>query len=161
MPILFLNFYFWKKSCMKNIATITLFAVSQVIFAQSTFSPPPPPAVEREAELSVSFTKIYDSPEKVAEFPGGLAAFEGTIKSNVDIADFQTEHGENTFKSIVSFTVERDGSITGIKATGVNEDFNKEIYRAARSIRNKWKPGQYKGENVRSRVQIPLMMNFE
>lgn len=94
-------------------------------------------------------------------YPGGIAAFETQIKENADIETFKTEGGENLFKSIISFTVERDGSITGVKAAGANEDFNREVYRATRSIKTKWKAGQYKGQNVRSRVQIPLTISVK
>lgn len=148
---------------MKAIFSIICLSLNLFAFGQNTtdYSPAVPPPSTNIPDLKADVTKIYDKPDKMPEFPGGIAAFETKIREYADIANFKKSDGDNVFKSIISLTVERDGSITGVKATGVNEEFNKEVYRAARSIRTKWKSGQYKGENVRSKMQIPLTMSFE
>lgn len=148
---------------MKTIFSILSLAMSIFAFGQNSYtsSPVPPPPSNYSPDVKADVTKIYDKPDKMPEFPGGVAAFESTIRENIDIAGFESQAGEKTCKSFIAFTVERDGSMTGIKVTGANEDFNREVNRAARGIRKKWNPGKYKGENVRSRVNLPFTMNFE
>ncbi|KAF5276597.1 hypothetical protein FQR65_LT16304 [Abscondita terminalis] len=79
-------------------------------------------------------------------------------KSNFDNGSVE---GEGTLKTTVTFVVERDGSLTDIKASGANSDFNREAERTIRSIKGKWKPGKLNGEPVRSRFKFPVTMNFE
>lgn len=148
---------------MKTIFSILSLAMSIFAFGQNSYtsSPVPPPPSNYSPDVKANVTKIYDKPDKRPEFPGGVAAFERMITENTDRASFETEKGEKTFKSFITLTVERDGSMTGIKTTGAHEDFNTEVYRAARGIKTKWKPGKYKGEIVRSRVNIPFTMNVE
>ena len=64
-------------------------------------------------------------------------------------------------RTTVSFTVERDGSLTDVKATGSNSDFNREAERAVKAIRGKWNPGKVDGQAVRSKFRFPITMNFE
>lgn len=148
---------------MKTTYSILSLAMSIFAFGQNTYtsSPVPPPPSNYRSDFKADITKIYDKPDKMPEFPGGVAAFERMITENTDIAGFETETGEKTFKCFITLTVERDGSMTAIKTTGSNENFNKEVYKSARGIRKKWNPGSYKGENVRSRVNLPFTMNVE
>lgn len=67
---------------------------------------------------------------------------------------------EGTLKTEISFIVERDGTLTNIKATGPNSDFNREVERTVKSIRNKWMPAKINGEPVKSSYRIPFTMNL-
>ena len=66
-----------------------------------------------------------------------------------------------TVKTEVIFVVERDGSITDVKANGANKDFNAEAVRTVKSIKNKWAPAKINGQSVRYRFRMPLTMQFE
>ena len=68
---------------------------------------------------------------------------------------------EGTVKTEVTFVVERDGSITDVKANGSNKDFNAEAIRTVKSIKNKWAPAKINGQSVRYRYRMPLTMQFE
>ena len=68
---------------------------------------------------------------------------------------------EGTVKTEVTFVVERDGSITDVKASGPNKDFNAEAIRTVKSVRNKWAPAKINGQAVRYRYRLPLTMQFE
>jgi len=57
--------------------------------------------------------------------------------------------------------VEKDGSISNIKITGTNSDFNQEAERTIKSIKTKWTPAQLKGKAVRSSFRMPISMRIE
>lgn len=57
---------------------------------------------------------------------------------------------------IVSFVVEKDGSVTGVTVEhGVDERLDDEAVRVV-SVSPKWIPGQIKGRKVRTRIVIPV-----
>lgn len=146
---------------MKNIFAILFSICSQAFFAQHEVSPPPPPNVATKDDmLPASITKVYDSPHEVAQYPFGLNTFRKKFANAIVVDSFKKER-ENTLKTIVSFIVERDGTVTDVQAKGTNANFDAEVKRAVRSVKDKWKPAKYKGETVRSRYRIPLTMNLE
>ncbi len=101
-------------------------------------------------------TVVSDSIEKRAEFPLGYNAFRNKISNNLDVSEIESDANCE-----ITFVVERDGSLTDIKAKGNNEIFNKEAIRAVASIKEKWTPGYYKGVPVRSRFKVPLNIKFD
>lgn len=104
-------------------------------------------------------TTIVDAVDVEAEFTsGGIDGFRTRVQENFDT---EAVEGEGILNTTVSFVVELDGSISQVKATGSNSDFNREAERVIRSIRTKWKPGKKGGQNVRSRFRFPLKMRFE
>ena len=110
-------------------------------------------------EKTDSDNVIHKTVEEEAEFPaGGVDGFRNKIQQNFDQ---EAVEGEGVLTTTVSFVVEKDGSITQIKAAGSNADFNREAERVIRSIKIKWKPGKIGGKNVRSRFNVPLKMKFE
>ena len=56
--------------------------------------------------------------------------------------------------------MERDGTITDVKATGSNKYFNDEAIRTVKSIKNKWTPAKVNGQTVRYRYKLPITMAF-
>lgn len=129
---------------------------------QTSYAPPPvaaPPKAAAVESKAPSTTEVYDSVDQEAEFPGSLNAFRGKFSENFDTGAM--EGGEGTIKANVSFIVERDGSITDIKVSGPNSDFNREAERTLKSIRTKWTPAKINGQPVRQRFRMPLTMNFE
>ena len=129
------------------------------------YTPPPPPpstgtkATTVEVKPQVSETQVYSEVEQLAEFPGGLNAFRNRVGGDFDQSVMDGDEG--TVKTTVSFVVERDGSITDVKANGSNRYFNEEAVRTVKAIRTKWKPAKINGQNVRYRYTLPITMNFE
>lgn len=130
-----------------------------------TYTPPPPPpstgtkASTAEVKPQVSDTQIYTEVEQTAEFPGGINAFRNKVSNSFDSSAMNGDEG--TVKTEITFVVERDGSITDVKASGGNSDFNSEAIRTIKSIKNKWTPAKINGQAVRYRFRLPLTMNFE
>ncbi|SMD02312.1 MULTISPECIES: hypothetical protein [unclassified Chryseobacterium] len=103
-----------------------------------------------ETELSVE-----------ANFMGGIDSFRNKVMNNFDSSGFDAE---DVMKTTITFIVEMDGSISGIKANGTNADFNNEAIRTIKSIskNGKWIPAKNKkGESVRSYFKFPISMKFD
>ena len=95
-----------------------------------------------------------------ADFIGGVNAFRTKVLQNFDSSVIENETGE-VVKAVVTFIVERDGTISNIKVSGANTDFNKEAEKTIKGIKGKWNPAKFQGENVRSYFRFPISMQFE
>lgn len=94
-----------------------------------------------------------------AEFVGGIDVFRNKVISRFDISAI--EGTTNILKTTVMFIVEKDGSISNVKATGPNSDVNFEAEKTIKSIKGKWTPAKLNGEIVRSYFKFPITMRFE
>ncbi|AFR36530.1 energy transducer TonB [Riemerella anatipestifer] len=94
-----------------------------------------------------------------AVFMGGIDSFRAKVGENFDYEAMAGEEG--LVKAMVTFVVEKDGTITNVKAEGQNNMFNKEAEKAIKSVKGKWTPAKIKGEAVRSYFRIPVSIKFE
>ena len=136
--------------------------INQEGVKQTAHIPPPvqaPPKAAAVESKAPSTAEVYESVDQEAEFPGSLNSFRNKIAENFD--NSAMEGGEGTLKTTVTFIVERDGSISDVKASGSNSDFNSEAVRTVKSIKTKWVPAKINGQPVRQRFRLPLTMNFE
>lgn len=109
----------------------------------------------------VDKTKIETELSAEANFSGGIEAFRNKVMNNFDGSDFESG---DIMKTTITFIVEIDGTISGIKASGTNADFNNEAIRTIKAIsaKGKWTPGKNKqGESVRSSFKFPISMKFD
>lgn len=121
--------------------------------------PPPPPGTGKVVTAEVKVTnEVYESVEQSAEYPGGINKFRQKFSDSFDSGSLE---GEGTLKTEITFVVERDGSLTQIKANGPNSDFNKEAEATVKGMKIKWAPGKNNGQPVRSRFRLPVTMNFQ
>lgn len=105
--------------------------------------------------------KIAKSEElsQEAGFIGGIDTFRNKVMNNFDGSGFASEE---VMKTTITFIVEKDGSISAIKASGADADFNSEAVRTIKSIKGKWAPAKNKqGEYVRSYFKFPISMKFD
>lgn len=96
-----------------------------------------------------------------ANFAGGIDSFRNKVMNNFDGSGFESE---DVVKTTVTFIVEMDGTISGVKANGTNADFNNEAMRTIKTIssKGKWIPAKNKkGEFVRSYFKFPISMKFD
>ena len=147
----------------KQLETTTGLIAQEGVKTPSYTPPPPPPGPTKsttvEVKPQVSETQVYTEVEQLAEFPGGINSFRSKVNSSFDTSVMDGDEG--TVKTEVTFVVERDGSITDVKANGSNKDFNAEAIRTVKSIKNKWAPAKINGQSVRYRFRMPLTMQFE
>ena len=93
--------------------------------------------------------------EDVPEFPGGAAALLEFLRKNVN---YPTQCRENRVEGrvLVSFIVEKDGSITNPFITlGADPLLDAEALRVV-SLMPNWKPGYQRGEAVRVQYTVPI-----
>ena len=149
----------------KAISTKTVEGV-----AATNNAPPPVQGVEggRGTQAKIEGAKIVDKPVDKQEIHttvdveadygnGGLNGFRAKVAENFDSEAVQ---GEGMLTTTVKFVVETNGTVSQVKATGSNADFNREAERVVRSIKG-WKPAKKGGVNVRSYYSLPLKMKFE
>ncbi|UFH30629.1 energy transducer TonB [Chryseobacterium sp. C-71] len=146
---------------MKKFILFISLIFSEIAFGQYTNSPSPPPPTTNKYPYpteSVDVVTVYENPDQEAEFSEGNKEFRNKLLKEVVLEAVKTSENEDKLKGMLSFVIERDGSMTDVKVTGLNESFNAEVKRAVRSIKNKWNPAIYKGKIVRSRLNIPVFM---
>lgn len=147
----------------KQLETTTGIVAVEGVKTPSYSPPPPPPGPSKsttvEVKPQVSATQVYTEVEQLAEFPGGINSFRSKVSSSFDTSVMDSDAG--TVKAEIIFVVERDGTITDVKANGPNKDFNAEAVRTVKSVKNKWAPAKINGQSVRYRFRLPLTMQFE
>ena len=109
-------------------------------------------------ENKVDTNIVHTSVDVEADYGnGGLNGFRAKVAENFDN---EAVEGEGVLTTTVKFVVETNGTVSQVKATGSNADFNREAERVVRSIKG-WKPAKKGGINVRSYYSLPLKMKFE
>ncbi|WP_431608616.1 energy transducer TonB [Chryseobacterium sp. 'Rf worker isolate 10'] len=121
-----------------------------------------PPTVKTDPVVEKTDPTIIDKdPSVEASFAGGIDSFRNKVMNNFDGSGFESE---DVVKTTVTFIVEMDGTISGVKANGTNADFNSEAMRTIKNIssKGKWIPAKNKkGEFVRSYFKFPISMKFD
>jgi len=99
--------------------------------------------------------KIFTAVEHVPEFPGGMQAFFTFLNKNIKYPAKARENGVQG-RVIISFIVEKDGSITNAHvAHGIGDGCDEEALRVIKSSPN-WSPGTQKGKSVRVAYSVPI-----
>ena len=112
---------------------------------EAVAQPEPKPEVE----------KVFDVVEQMPSFPGGPSALMEWLSNNVKYPVVAQENGVQG-RVVVSFVVERDGSITDVKVVrGVDPSLDREASRVVRAM-PRWIPGRQNGECVRVRYNVPI-----
>ena len=148
----------------KQLETTTGLIAQEGVKTPTYTPPPPPPSTGTkvqtvEVKPQISETQVYTEVEQLAEFPGGINKFRSNVSNNFDTGVMDGDEG--VVKTTITFVVERDGSITDVKADGPNKGFNAEAIRTVKSIKNKWSPAKINGQAVRYRYRLPVAMQFE
>lgn len=118
-------------------------------------APPPPPAPKPEVS-----NKVFDVVEEMPHFPGGAAALQAFLNSNTKYPVVAQENGVQG-RVIVSFVVERDGSITDVRVVrSVDPSLDREASRVVRSM-PRWSPGKQNGSAVRVKYTVPVVFRLQ
>lgn len=118
-------------------------------------APPPPPAPKPEVA-----TKVFDVVEEMPSFPGGQGALMSYLASNIKYPVVAQENGVQG-RVIVSFVVERDGSISDVRvARSVDPSLDREAQRVVKSM-PRWKPGKQNGSAVRVKYNVPVVFRLQ
>ena len=117
--------------------------------------PPTPSGLEVLSPESDDDEGIFTLVEKMPEFPGGNAALMKYMEENIKYPEEARKKGikGNVY---VSFIVEKDGKISGVKVLrGIGGGCDEEAVRVIQNM-PAWTPGQNRGQAVRTKFNIPL-----
>jgi TonB family protein len=116
--------------------------------------------VPKEIKVENSSKKTYDVVEQMPSFPGGQQAMMDFISSNLHYPIVAQENGVQG-RVVVSFVVEKDGSLSDIKVTkSVDPSLDKEAARIVKTM-PKWVAGKRNGSCVRVRYNVPISFRLQ
>ena len=127
-------------------------AAGEVLKAKEVIAQPEPPKEEE--------TKVFDVVEQMPSFPGGQSALLQYLSSNIKYPVVAEENGIQG-RVIVTFVVEKDGSITDVRVVkSVDPSLDKEAQRVVKSM-PKWIPGKQNGAPVRVKYTVPVTFRLQ
>lgn len=104
--------------------------------------------------------KVFDVVEQMPQFPGGDAALFEYLSTHIKYPTIAEENGVQG-RVIVTFVVERDGSITDVKVVkSVDPSLDKEASRVVEGM-PKWIPGKQNGSAVRVKYTVPVTFRLQ
>ncbi len=102
---------------------------------------------------------VFSVVEDEAEFPGGIEALGKFLASNIKYPQGAKEE-KITGKVIITFVVEKDGSINEIKILrDIGYGCAEEAKRVVK-LMPKWKPAKQRGKAVRQQFVLPVSFNL-
>jgi protein TonB len=127
-------------------------AAGEVLKAKEVIAAPEPPKEEE--------TKVFDVVEQMPSFPGGPSALFEFLSKNIKYPAVAEENGVQG-RVIVTFVVERDGSITDVRVVkSVDPSLDKEAQRVVKSM-PRWIPGKQNGSAVRVKYTVPVTFRLQ
>lgn len=109
-----------------------------------------------DAKMESQKTEKVTQAEDMPTFVGGTEAMLTYLTSNLKYPESAKKEGVGG-KVIVSFNVEKDGSIRNAEVVkSVNPELDEEALRVVESM-PKWKPGSKDGDNVKVKMTLPIV----
>jgi protein TonB len=108
-------------------------------------------------EMPKDTATLYQYADEMPSFPGGIIAFHSYSEKHLIHPDRESERGI-TGTVVVSFVVEKNGSLSAVKVTKSihhNQAFNKAALRFVNDM-PAWSPGKIKDTSVRVKMSLPL-----
>ena len=110
---------------------------------------------QKEIDNEPILPDVFDEVDEMPQFPGGMAGMMQYLSSNLRYPQDAREAGTQG-RVIVSFIVEKDGSISNAKvAKSTYSSLDEEALRVV-SAMPKWTPGKQNGEAVRVKYSVPV-----
>lgn len=98
--------------------------------------------------------------DKLPLYPGGMKRFYEYVVNNFNRPEIEDD-GEVTLSVIMSFVIEKDGSLTDIKAVrSTDYKLEKEAIRLLKASKVKWSPGIKDGKPVRTLFMLPIKVKL-
>ena len=127
-------------------------AGGEVLKAKEVIAQPEPPKEEE--------TKVFDVVEVMPAFPGGQGALFEWLSKNIKYPVVAEENGVQG-RVIVTFVVERNGSITDVQVVkSVDPSLDKEAVRVVKAMPH-WIPGKQNGSAVRVKFTVPVTFRLQ
>ncbi|WP_306349861.1 M56 family metallopeptidase [Flavobacterium sp. '19STA2R22 D10 B1'] len=120
--------------------------------------PPPPPPPETEGRKLYTVDKLTVYPE----YKKGMSEFYKYVAQNFNIPKDIEKSVINKTKIIVSFIVEKDGTLSNVKCiTEVPKSLEKEAIDIVSQTSKQWTPGMIKKNKVRVVYTLPIKLNVK
>lgn len=104
--------------------------------------------------------RIYEIVEQMPSFPGGNQAVFQYLSKHIKYPVVAEDKGIQGLV-IVTFVVERDGSVTDVRvAKSVDASLDKEAVRVVSDM-PRWIPGKKNGKAVRVRYTVPVTFRLK
>ena len=104
--------------------------------------------------------KVYDVVDEMPQFPGGPSKLFEFLAKNIRYPA-EAEKAGAVGRVIVSFVVEKDGSISNAKAVkAIHPALDAEALRVINSMPN-WTPGKKNGEDTRVKYVVPITFHLQ
>ena len=104
--------------------------------------------------------KVFDVVEQMPAFPGGPNAMFEYLSKSIKYPAVAEENAVQG-RVIVTFVVEKDGSITKVKvAKSIDPSLDKEAVRVIRNMPH-WIPGKQNGSAVRVKYTVPVEFRLQ
>lgn len=137
-----------KEEAIANEAPIGYNELPKIVISGTTIA---------QKEITVEDNTVYDYVSVVPPtYPGGISKLYSFLGSTIK---YPINASENNIQGTVyvAFTVEKDGSLTDIKAEGRKLGYGTEE-EAIRVVKlsKKWNPGMQNGKPVRVKYNIPI-----
>ena len=111
--------------------------------------------LDNSSEKALATDSVLMIPEEMPSFPGGVMALMEFLQKNVKYPVEAQKKGVQG-RVLVSFVVEKDGSLSEIKTVkSVDPLLDEEAVRVVKSM-PKWEPGKQKGKAVRVKYNVPI-----
>ena len=115
---------------------------------------------KKEPEGTPDSNKAYDVVDEMPQFPGGPSALFEFLSKNIQYPK-EAEDANLQGRVIVSFVVEKDGSVSNAKVVRpIDPLLDAEALRVVNSM-PKWIPGKQNGEAFRVKYTIPVTFRVE
>lgn len=113
-----------------------------------------------EEAPKVEEQKVFDVVEQMPSFPGGTGALFEYLSKHIKYPVVAEENGIQG-RVIVTFVVERDGSVTDVRvAKSVDPSLDKEAVRVVSGM-PRWIPGKQNGSAVRVKYTVPVTFRLQ
>lgn len=97
--------------------------------------------------------------DRLPAYPGGIKKFYEYVGNNIDKPDVDTNLSE--ISVIMSFVIEKDGSMTDIKVLrSTDKNLEREAIRVLKALKIKWSPGFKDGEKMRVLYSLPIKVTL-
>lgn len=100
-------------------------------------------------------TKTASELDRLPEYPGGIKKFYEYVGNSIEKSEI--ENNVSSVSVIMSFVIEKDGSMTDIKVLRSSDKaLEREAIRVLKALKIKWAPGYLDGDKVRTLYTLPI-----
>lgn len=115
---------------------------------------------QKQEKQAIEEQRVFDVVEEMPQFPGGPSALFEYLSKSIKYPVIAEDNGVQG-RVLVTFIVERDGSITEVKVVkSVDPSLDQEAKRVVESMPH-WIPGKQGGNPVRVNYTVPVTFKLQ